>query len=265
MAERTTGDPIQRQHGKADTTKSLHTAANGSKHTPHLSLASLVDDRLDDSTFSLSVQNAQPCRSRSSVVQKNPIPKCSKSILSDVSRDLCTIYLVNLKTRMEQSLCHRTIVGNDQKPLRIGIQSPHGVEPRREIRQKIEHGLTPPIIVRRRKIAARLVEKKIKPLFFCLYTLTVDGYDMMCGIIFRSECGHNRAINRNPPRLNHLLSSTARCHPRMAEDLLQSFFHVSPYRIFTALSPISCVSSRRTAAEPSIQWCSSSCRHRPSL
>ena len=261
----TAGKTTQRQLRKTNAPERRDLTTDGSKHTAHLPIATLMDDRFNHGVPLLRVQNAQTRGSRPAVRKEDPTTQLHQSLRSNFANDLRMIDLRDLIARMEQPLCQRAIIRDEEQPLRIGIQSPHGVEPRREIRQKIKHGLTTPIIVRRRKIAARLVEKKIKPLFFCLYTLTVDGYDMMCGIIFRSECGHNRAINRNPPRLNHLLSSTARCHPRMAEDLLQSFFHVSPYRIFTALSPISCVSSRRTAAEPSIQWRVSSCRHRPSL
>ena len=253
MAERTTGDPIQRQHGKADTTKSLHTAANGSKHTPHLSLASLVDDRLDDSTFSLSVQNAQPRRSRSSVVQKNPIPKCSKSILSDVSRDLCTIYLVNLKTRMEQSLCHGTIVGNDQKPLRIGIQPTNRIEARGKMRQKIQYCSAPPIIICRRETALRFMEQNIKTFLIAANRCAVHSNLMPCCIVLAAKRRDGQPIDCHTPSTNERLCSTPGCRPCIADDFLQSFFHRVSYRTFTDSSPISSMRSSRTSGDPSIQ------------
>ena len=58
MTNCSAGQPIQRQHSKADASESLHTAADGGKHAPHLSVSPLMNNRLDERASSLPAQNA---------------------------------------------------------------------------------------------------------------------------------------------------------------------------------------------------------------
>ena len=75
MTKCSAGQSIQRQHGKADAAESLHAAADGGKHTPHLPVPSLMNNRLDERASSLPVQNAQLRRSCFPIIQKNPLSK----------------------------------------------------------------------------------------------------------------------------------------------------------------------------------------------
>ena len=58
MTKGSAGQPIQRQHSKADASESLHTAADCGKHAPHLSVPPLMNNRLDERASSLPAQNA---------------------------------------------------------------------------------------------------------------------------------------------------------------------------------------------------------------
>lgn len=75
MTKCSAGQPIQRQHSKADAAESLHTATDGGKHTPHLSVPSLMNNRLDERASSLPVHNAQLRRSCFPIIQKNSLSK----------------------------------------------------------------------------------------------------------------------------------------------------------------------------------------------
>ena len=205
----TAGKSAQRQPCKSHAPKCRDTAANRGKHTAHLSVAPLMDDRLDHGTSILHAQYAQTCGSSSAVFEQDSTAQLFQSLCRDLSHHLCMVDLVDLIAWMEQPLRQCSIVRDEEQPLRIGIEPPHGIESRREIGQEIEHRFAPPIIPRRREISARLVEKNIKSLFLWLNTVAIDGNDMMCRIIFRAELRHDSTIHTDPPRTNHLLRCTA--------------------------------------------------------
>ena len=175
MPIRTTGKPTQCQLSKANAPECSHTAADCRKHAAHLSITPLMDDCLDYRTPLLCLQHAQTCRSRPAVLQENAGAQLRQTILRNGAHNLRMIGLVDLVARMEQPLCQRTVVGDEEQSLRIGIQSPHGVKPHREIGQKIEHGLAAPIIPHRRKLATRLIEENVTALFIFPYEFAVDG------------------------------------------------------------------------------------------
>ena len=118
------------------------------------------------------------------------------------------VYLVDLKARMKEPLCHSTIVCNNQKSLGIRIESPDRIETYRKMRQEIQYCSASPIIVRRREIAARLVEEDIILFFLRRYVYTIHGDRVPCRVILRAELGHNSAVHRNAPRANDLLCRT---------------------------------------------------------
>ena len=227
--------------------------ADRGKHTPHLTIASLMDDGLNYGTPLFAPQDTNSCRRRHPVFKEDPGAQLSQPRCIDCSDDLCVIDLVDLVARMEQLLRQSPIVCNEQKPLRIGIEPPHRVEPRRKIGQEIEYRFTPSIIACRREISARLVDQDVEFLLIRLYTDTIDSNHMTPRVKFTSQFRNDRAVHRNPSRANHFFCRTTRRYTCMAENLLQSFFHFAPYRTLTALSPMSVLSSCRTAADPSIQ------------
>ena len=205
----TAGKTTQRQLRKTNAPERRDLTTDGSKHTAHLPIAPLMDDRFNHGAPLLRAQNAQTRGSRPAVRKEDPTTQLHQSLRSDFANDLRMIDLRDLIARMKQPLCQRAIIRDEEQPLRIGIEPTHGIEPRREIGQEIEHGLAPPIIPRRREIATRLVEENIKSLFLWLNAVAIDGNDMMCRIIFRAELRHDSTIHTDPPRTNHLLRCTA--------------------------------------------------------
>ena len=174
----------QRQPCKSHASECRDTAANRGKHTAHLSVAPLMDDRLNHGTSILCAQYAQTCGGGSAVFEQDSTAQLFQPLCRDLSHHLCMVDLVDLIAWMEQPLRQCSIVRDEEQPLRIGIEPPHRIEPRREIGQEIEHRFAPPIVPRRREISARLVEKNIKSLFLWLNTVAIDGNDMMRRIIF---------------------------------------------------------------------------------
>ena len=205
----TAGKTAQRQPCKSHAPECRDTAANRGKHTAHLSVAPLMDDRLHHRVSPVGTENTQPCGGGSAVFEQDSTAQLFQPICRDLSHHLCMVDLVDLVAWMEQPLRQCSIVRDEEQPLRIGIEPPHGIEPRREIGQEIEHCFAPPIVPRRREISARLVEENIKSLFLWLNTVAIDGNDMMCRIIFRAELRHDSTIHTDPARTNHLLCRTA--------------------------------------------------------
>gem|GEM_PF-1109110 len=224
--------PIQRQHSKADAAESLHTAADGGKHAPHLSVPPLMNNRLDERASSLPAQNAQLRRSCFPIIQKNPPSKIRELVLCDGSCYLCMVYLVDLKARMKEPLCHSTIVCNNQKSLGIRIESTDRIETYRKMRQEIQYCSASPIIVCRRETAAWFMEKNIQLLLTPLNRCTIDGDLMERWIILAAKHRDGHAVHRNAAISYQCLCCTAGSYPGMAENFLQSFFHT----VSTALS-----------------------------
>jgi len=205
----TTGKSAQRQPCKSHAPKCRDTAANRGKHTAHLSVAPLMNDRLHHRVSPVGTENTQTCGGGSAVFEQDSTAQLFQPLCRDLSHHLCMVDLVDLVARMEQPLRQCSIVRDEEQSLRIDIEPPHGIEPRREIGQEIEHGLAPPIIPHRREIATRLVEENVKSLFLWLNTVAIDGNDMMRRVIFRAELRHDSTIHTDPPCANHLLRRTA--------------------------------------------------------
>ena len=201
----TAGKSAQRQPCKSHAPKCRDTAANRGKHTAHLSIAPLMDDRLDHGTPILCVQYAQTCGGSSAVFEQDSTAQLFQPLCRDLSHHLCMVDLVDLVARMEQPLRQCSIVRDEEQPLRICVQSSHGIETCRKVGQEVEHGLASPIIPCRREIAARFVEEDVVFLLFRPYSYTINGDLVLCGIVFRAELRHNSTVHRHAPRTNHFL------------------------------------------------------------
>ena len=182
--------------------------ADRGKHTPHLAVAPLMYDGLNYGTALCTPQNTNSCRRCHPVLKEDPGAQLSQPRCIDRSDDLCVIDLVDLVARMEQLLRQSSVVCNEQKALRIDIEPPNGIEPRREVRQEIEYRFTSSIITCRREISARLVDQDVEFLLIGLYTDTIDSNYMTCRVKFTSQFRNDRAIHRNPSCANHLLGRT---------------------------------------------------------
>ena len=209
MTECPTGKPPQRQLRESHAPQGDDAAANRGEHTAYLTIAPLVDDCLDHRAPLVRLEDTNFCRGSHAVLEENPTAQLSEPRLCDLPHDFRMIYLCDLKARMKKSLRHRAVVRNEEQPLRIGVQPPHGIEARGETRQEVEHSLASAIVARRREIAARLVEENVVFLLLCLNANPVDGDHVLCGIIFRAELRHSRAVHRNAPCANDLLCRTA--------------------------------------------------------
>ena len=182
--------------------------ADRGKHTPHLAVAALMYDGLNYGTALCAPQNTNSRRRCHPVLKKDPGAQLSQPRCIDRSDDLCVIDLVNLVARMEQLLRQSPVVCNEQKALRIDIEPPNGIEPRREVGQEIEYRFTSSIIACRREITARLVDQDVEFLLIGLYTGTIDSNCMTCRVEFTSQFRDDSAVHRNPSCANHLLGRT---------------------------------------------------------
>ena len=138
------------------------------------------------------------------------------------------VYLVDLKARMKEPLCHSTIVCNNQKSLGIRIESPDRIETYRKMRQEIQYCSASPIIVRRRETASWFMEKNIQLLLTPLNRCTIDGDFMERWIVLAAKHRDGHTIHRNAAVSYQRLCRPSGSYPGMAENFLQSFFHTSP-------------------------------------
>ena len=182
--------------------------ADRGKHTPHLAVAPLMYDGLNYGTALCTPQNTNSCRRCHPVLKEDPGAQLSQPRCIDRSDDLCMVDLVDLVARMEQLLRQSPVVCNEQKALRIDIEPPNGIEPRREIWQEIEYRFTSSIIACRREITARLVDQDVEFLLIRLYTDTIYSNHVTPRVKFTSQFRDDGAVHRNPSRANHFFCRT---------------------------------------------------------
>jgi len=117
-------------------------------------------------------------------------------------------------------LCHVSIVGQDEKSFRLGVEAADIKKARKFWRQKIEDGVARIGIGTRGNKAGRLVKDQVKRAF-AANELAAD-FDMVLGGWLSAEVGANPAIDRNPALGDQLVAMPPRADAGGREETIEA-------------------------------------------
>lgn len=128
---------------------------------------------------------------------------------------------LDLKLGMGQPMGQFAIVGDENQPLGVFIESTHGKESRVARRDQIDHTAAARGIGRRAEKPGRFVDEVID-LFGDFEFLAVDRNLLDLGIHLRPQRSHD-PVDGHPPGCDQFLTGTARTETSGGEELLQAF------------------------------------------
>lgn len=182
---------------------------DGLKHPPHLSLPSGVNGQLDPRGRLAGVQEANPGRSRRSIIEQDALLQSIESVLCRPPFDLGLVYLLHTEARVGEAESQFTVVGDDEQALGVSVEAAGGIETSILHPEQVEHGLPAALVASRRDRTPRLVEQHVHP-GLDHEGAAVELHAVGALIHRRARAGDDLAVNPDSARSDQLCRFAAR-------------------------------------------------------
>ena len=221
----------QRQVADALPPQIRHLRAPGLEHPAHQPVVPLVHR---DGQVGLPLeprvvgQKFHVRRSRAvAVVQRQAAFQPPQRLLGQLPAHPRDVQLFHLARGMRDALHQLPVVGQDQQPLGLVIEPPHGIDPLRDVGNQVAHRLSALRVGKRRHHALRLVEQDVLPPLFGLDGLAVHQH-LVAVLHLHAHFADDAAVDAHAPLGDDLLALAPRRDPAFRHVFLQSHFVLSP-------------------------------------
>ena len=155
------------------------------------------------------------------------MPQTVKQFLRKIPCHLRNIGLLHLITGMEKTIHQGAVIRDEQEPLRVVVQTPHGIDALLHLRQKLQDRAPSALVTRRGQVPLGLVEQEIHMPLRPADAPAIHADSLPVRIALPAQFCHGLALHRNPAFQYDLFCRPAGSDPRPADDFLQTLFHIS--------------------------------------
>src|SRR5271169_3688536 len=224
---------LKRPVGEAD--QAGHLKTEMLQHPAHLAVLPLAQCHRDPGVAALLAFEARTNRAVGYAVGCDPFFERGKALRLDLAMDAHLVAPQPAGRRQFEPPRQRAVIGQQQEPLGIQIQTADRNQPRQVLRQCIKDGGPALFVAMRSDETSRLVITPQARAFGCRQRLAVDPDVVGGGDGYRRRPKHS-AIDRDPPVGDPALGVATRAHPGACQglgDTLRAFARGSIERIGT--------------------------------
>ncbi len=155
------------------------------------------------------------------------------------------VFLLQFIARMGDAKGDVTIIGEQQKPRGLPVESSYGNDPLGDIHQ-VHYGPSATLVARGGDVSGWFVQQDVASLFRS-YRFTIHGDPLALGIDLRPQFADDMAVDRDSPGKDHFLRLPAGCHTMRGQDSLKPFHCVLLTKMSGPLprSPVCAMGIRR--------------------
>jgi hypothetical protein len=177
-----------------------------------------VDHHFQDEPFRRLAKDAKLFRNDAVPIDDYPVAHPLQHALGRPCQRQDVVLLVEFVARMHDPVGDVAVVGQQEEPLGVAIETTHWVDPFRDLHD-VHDGAPVAFVLRRRDKAARFVEDEIAR---SLRTkqLPVDPDLGANGVGFRTQLGHDLAVDAHPTRGDQRLCGSPRGDAAGGQDPL---------------------------------------------
>jgi hypothetical protein len=208
------GRPEQPEHwmadGGAEALDQMRTALPHLEHQPGVALGGFE-----------SLGPKSPCWS---ILEPYSLAEPLQRLLRGRPLHLHEIGAPNLEAGMQQSVCSRAVIGEQQRPFGIPIQPPYREDPHRNLPEKLRHRGASFGIGERGHNPGRLVQKVPGGRLRRGHQRAVHRHQI-ARLDFGAQLGDALVVDLHPPRGDEPLGVSSGGHARPGQELLQPLAH----------------------------------------
>lgn len=186
------------------------------------------DDDADPGVALGRFEDVRLDRAGLSVLEPNAPLQPLQTLRRRAALHLREVRAADLEARVCQRVRELTVVGEEDGPFSVEVESAHWEHAALDGLQVFGDGGPPLRIVHGRDHADRLVEHVVDVAFGQLDELAVEGDQVRSRFDLRAQLGHGAVVHRDPTLGDELFGSATRGDPRARQILLQAFRHARP-------------------------------------
>ena len=231
----------QRAEGHAPQRR--HVRTDGGEHAPHLPVSTLAQGHFVVDPVAVAPQFVQRLGVQRLAIVQNAVAEALRRIFRQRHRGAHFVDLGDAVARVCHGQCQRAVVGYQQQPFAVAVQTADGIKPTAIPRQIVQNRAPPLGIVTGAKHVVRLVEQQVDHPFRSQRT-AVEGHCVAAWIERHAHFSDDFPVDGYASGGDPTFAGTARArsalrHPDVQTQLIRAWFwgvqrHASPRPICRA-------------------------------